>query len=269
MEEINIERIVEQNFNENIDRACGGRVYINYAYSYPSYLIRYLEAFGIKVTYKLEKEQAIPKYSYKNEELNIRVEDNYIIFSSPTKGEYVAKIDMNNNTVKFRDNNPWNFASVEEISNYRELLLKVDGRIHHIEIILDMLGNIDVAYSHNRACHIVPIRIGEKHDIPENYLAKLYEQIDFTELEEKDQRFIGAMFNDPRLLNWLSKGIRMMDCDIETAYQNKVNIIKNRYLVEIKKIIEKQNEDIDELTRYKEKYLRELNKDGEDVSKGK
>ena len=247
---------------EEINKFTDSGVFVDNNNFFPRYLLKYIEDCGIEINTNYENGRYIAEFSYNGERLNAKVYDDDIVLACSS---CYVNIDKNTYTTQFKNN--ISVVNIGKTGNYEGL--RFIGKKHsRIYVFEDMLGNITLSFEYNLTSHEVSIRIGEEHDLPEKYISELKNKIDFSQIEEADRKFVDLLISDPRIFYWLTEKMSKMAPDIETAYQNKVGIIKERYQKEIDMIIEKQDSDILDLTKYKDSYLKEL-ADKEIGSKGK
>ena len=219
-------------------------------HSFPYYLRNYLWAFGIECGYGMQN------YWYNGEKLEIITEDDKIKFISPSRNSYVAIINPKSNEIYFKDGET--VGSVRELDYYGGLQYAMNGRQYYFHVFSDMLGNITLSYN-NRV--LTAIRIGEKHKTPERYLKMVQDHIDSKVSIATDFRVMCTILNDPRIVSRLEELIKDMAPDIETAYQRRINNIKSTCNEKIADLLKEQENDIRELTRYMEKYVKEYGND--------
>lgn len=241
--------------NNKIMKFDGKLEYTKGSHFFPEYFLNYLRAFGIFDT------MGNYYYYYDGEKLDLRIENTKIVFSLPKKCEHLVEIDVDKSEIYFKEGDICGSVKAFSSNGHDVLRYCMNGRIYNICIYRDVLGNVTISY--NTVQENVEIRVGEEHDDINSYMDVLKDKIDLDEIYDEngiDAKMVRVMLYDPRILNRVSYLVSLMAPDIETAYNNVVKEIQEKYQNQINKIIELQDKEIQELTDYKESYNNTIKK---------
>ena len=230
--------------------------------SFPYYLRHYLEAFGIECGYNMQH------YVYKGEQLEVQANNDGVTFISPKNGMVAEVADTN--TVRFFDKG--NLKVIEE-DNRDGITFVGNDHAYSVYAYGDMLGNVHIICIYGNHESEVVVRVGEEHFAPKEYIDELAGKINGNSIDKEDLKVLNVMVWDPRILDSVKKLMKVMAPDIETAYENKVKELKAFYgdqlQEQIKKMYAIQESAINDLTKFKDAYIREYCSKEDKGSKGR
>ena len=193
--------------------------YVNeFKTSYPSCLVKYIEAFGI-----IKEDNCFcgSIYYYQNNRLCVEVDGNYI-YLTPYEGNIqtaYASIAKNGSFLGLK-NRFWNLSIVWDSNGI--LYFTGDRNVNYrIKVQKDSLGNVVISLlNFEKELGCVVIRVGEEHDTPQSYIDQLREKTDYSTCDVIE-KIIDVMFEDPRVLGILGKTMSKMPSSVDKAYSQK------------------------------------------------